>query len=136
VYTKTQTTLVQYPPGKTGAFAIPNSVTSIGDWAFYGCSNLTSVTIPNSVTSIGGWAFSFCSSLTGVTIPNSVTSIGEWAFWNCENLTGVTFEGTISSNVILFAFGWEIGDLHDKYLAGGMGTYTRPNGDSETWTKK
>ena len=58
---------------------IPNSVTSIGNYAFYG-SGLTSVTIPNSVTSIGGEAFSGCSGLTSVTIPNSVTSIGGGAF--------------------------------------------------------
>ena len=48
---------------------IPDSVTSIGDWAFDDCTSLTSVTIPNSVTSIGGYAFDFCTSLTSVTIP-------------------------------------------------------------------
>ncbi len=62
---------------------IPNSVTSIGNYAFDSCSGLTSVTIPNSVTSIGGGAFSCCSGLTSVTIPNSVTSIGESAFNAC-----------------------------------------------------
>ena len=59
---------------------IPNSVTSIGNYAFSGCSGLTSVTIPNSVTSIGYGVFSGCSGLTSVTIPNSVTSIGDYAF--------------------------------------------------------
>ena len=59
---------------------IPNSVTSIKGWAFYGCNSLTSVTIPDSVTSIESDAFSGCSSLTSVYIPNSVTSIGENAF--------------------------------------------------------
>jgi hypothetical protein len=59
---------------------IPNSVTSIGERAFYECSGLTSITIPNSVTSIGRSAFSGCSGLTSVTIPNSVTSIGDGAF--------------------------------------------------------
>ena len=62
---------------------IPNSVTSIGDYAFYGCTGLASVTIPNSVTSIGYEAFEGCSGLTSVTIPNSVTTIGDEAFKNC-----------------------------------------------------
>ena len=66
---------------------IPNSVTSIGERAFYGCSGLTSVTIPNSVTSIGEKAFYGCSGLTSVTIPNSVTSIGNYAFSYCASLT-------------------------------------------------
>ena len=69
---------------------IPNSVTSIGDYAFKGCSNLTSVTIPNSVTSIGDYTFSGCSGLTSVTIPNSVTNIGDHAFFDCKVLTSIT----------------------------------------------
>ena len=76
---------------------IPNSVTSIGKFAFSGCSGLTSVTIPNSVTSIGGSAFSGCSKLTSVTIPNSVTSIGESAFYGCSGLTSVTIGNSVTS---------------------------------------
>ena len=76
---------------------IPNSVTSIGDWAFSNCESLTSVTIPNSVTSIGNWAFSNCESLTSVTIPNSVTSIGNWAFSSCVSLTSVTIPNSVTS---------------------------------------
>ena len=68
---------------------IPNSVTSIGNSAFSGCTGLTSVTIPNSVTSIGYKAFSSCTSLTSVTIPNSVTTIGDNAFSGCNGLTSV-----------------------------------------------
>ena len=71
---------------------IPNSVTSIGSWAFYGCSSLTSLTIPNSVTSIGYGAFYNCSGLTSVTIGNSVTSIGYGAFSGCSGLTSVTVD--------------------------------------------
>ena len=75
----------------TGVVVIPESfsydgvtysVTSIGDYAFYECEGLTSVTIPNSVATIGEQAFCDCSGLTSVTIPNSVTTIGRWAFWN------------------------------------------------------
>ena len=65
------------------SITIPNSVTSIGDYAFEMCTDLTSITIPNSVTSIGGYAFSGCGSLTSITIPNSVTSIREYAFGGC-----------------------------------------------------
>ena len=71
---------------------IPNSVTSIGGGAFYGCSGLTSVNIPNSVTSIGKYAFYGCSGLTSVTIPNSVTSIESSAFRDCSGLTSIEVE--------------------------------------------
>ena len=76
---------------------IPSSVISIGDEAFRGCSGLTSVTIGNSVTSIGGWAFYACSGLTSATIPNSVTSIGEYAFSGCSGLTSVTIGNSVTS---------------------------------------
>ena len=69
-------------------------VTSIGDYTFYYCESLTSVTIPNSVTSIGWYAFKGCSSLTSITIPNSVKSIGEGAFLKCSSLTSVKYTGT------------------------------------------
>ena len=76
---------------------IPNSVTSIVDYTFYGCSGLTSVTIPNSVTNIGNNAFSGCSGLTSVTIPNSVTSIGDYTFSSCTGLTSVTIPNSVTS---------------------------------------
>ena len=76
---------------------IPNSVTSIGDFAFYGCTGLTSVTIPNSVTSIGNSAFAGCSSLTSIEIPNSVTSIGDFVFYGCTGLTSIEIPNSVTS---------------------------------------
>ena len=76
---------------------IPNSVTSIGSYAFAECDDLTSVTIPNSVTSIGDRAFYGCDGLTSVTIPNSVTSIGDDAFYGCDGLTSVTIGNSVES---------------------------------------
>ena len=70
------------------------SVTSIGDYAFRGCTSLTSITIPDSVTSIGDHAFDNCTALTSIVIPDSVTSIGAYAFAYCDSLTSVTFDGT------------------------------------------
>jgi len=76
---------------------IPNGVTSIGDNTFQNCSSLTSVTIPNSVTSIGSSAFRYCSSLTSVTIPDGVTSIGNSAFRDCSSLTSITIPNSVTS---------------------------------------
>ena len=98
LFDKNQTTLIKYPRGKQGAsYIIPNSVTSIGDDAFYGCDALTSVTIPNSVTSIGNSAFRDCCALTSITIPNSVTSIGNSTFSGCDALTSVTIPNSVTS---------------------------------------
>ena len=88
LFNKDKTTIICYPIGKTETtYTIPETVTNISDYAFAGCSGLTSVTIPNSVTSIDGYAFRDCSSLTSITIPKTVTSIGENAFKDCSNLT-------------------------------------------------
>ena len=73
------------------------SVTNIGDYAFYSCTELTSVTIPNSVTSIGNYAFYGCSGITSIEIPNNVTSIGNFAFYDCEGLTDATIGNSVTS---------------------------------------
>ena len=72
-------------------------VTSIGEFAFRDCTNLTSITIPNSVTSIGEYAFYYCTSLTSITIPSGVTSIGEFAFYYCTSLTSITIPNSVES---------------------------------------
>ena len=82
--------------GSITEVVIGESVTSIGNYAFYEYRSLTSITIPNSVTTIGVYAFSGCSSLTSVTIPNSVTSIGNNAFISC-GLTSVTIGESVTS---------------------------------------
>ncbi|WP_294846962.1 leucine-rich repeat protein [uncultured Eubacterium sp.] len=98
LFDKNKSTLIQYPIGnKRTEYTIPNSVTTIGSYAFDDCSNLTSVTIPNSVTTIGKYAFSDCSGLTSVTIGNSVTTIGEHAFSGCSGLTSVTIPNSVTT---------------------------------------
>lgn len=75
-------------------YNIPNTVTEIGQNAFYYCNKMTSINIPDSVTTIGAKAFYSCSSLKEITIPQSVTSIGANAFEYCENLTAINIKGT------------------------------------------
>jgi hypothetical protein len=165
LYSKDKTTLILYPAGKTDtSFTILNSVTNIGDVAFYRCTSLTSVTIPNSVTSIGQSAFNNCANLASVTIGNSVSigiaafasctnltsvtignnaSIGNQAFRSNPNLTSITFQGSIPSTEFHSEAFFGLGDLRAKFYAtnannGTLGTYTTtaPVGDSSVWTKQ
>ena len=76
---------------------LPSSVTSIKSCAFYKCSQLASIEIPSSVTSIGNSAFRNCTGLTSITIPESVTSIGDSAFRNCTGLTSITISDRVTS---------------------------------------
>ncbi|MCQ2244237.1 MAG: leucine-rich repeat protein [Bacteroidaceae bacterium] len=139
LFNKKKTELLLCIATKKVAYAIPNSVTSIGDYAFSGCSGLTSITIPNSVTSIGRYAFSKCFGLTSVTIPNSVTNIRERAFDQCTSLTSVTIPNSVTS-IGERAFYWcssltsvtipnsvtSIGD-YAFYYCSGLTSVTIPN---------
>jgi hypothetical protein len=118
LFNKSKTMLIGYPGGRTGSYSVPNSVTSVGPWAFQG-ARLYSLTIPNSVTIIGDGAFSDCSLTTAsVTIPNSVASIGSGAFGNFQSLRRVFFQGNApSADATVFQ-----GDLATAYyLPGTMG---------------
>jgi hypothetical protein len=74
------------------SITLPEGVTTIGTQAFRNCRSLTSITIPASVTTIGQQAFDGCTGLTSITIPDSVTSIGAQAFSGCTGLTGITVD--------------------------------------------
>ena len=90
-------TLNAFAPAGLTEYTIPDSVTSIGDEAFYSCNSLTSVTIGDSVISIGYGAFNWCESLTSVTIGDSVTTIGERAFYYCCSLTSITIPDSVTT---------------------------------------
>lgn len=105
LFNKNKTELIQYPTGNNRTnYIIPDSVISIGDYAFSFCKNLTSITIPNSVISIGKWTFGHCDSLINITIPNNVASIGEQVFYDCDNLTSVIVGNGVTS-IGVWSFG-------------------------------
>ena len=75
--------------GHAAEVVIPDNVTTIGKYAFGGCTSLTSITIPGSVTAIGEFAFAGCTSLTSITLPDNLTTIGRYAFADCTSLTSI-----------------------------------------------
>ncbi len=157
LFDKRQTTLLQYPGGRTGTYTVPNPVASIAVYAFAGCDRLTSVTIPNGLTNIGDHALQYCSGLTSVTMGSSVTTIGQGTFEGCTSLTGVTIPNSVTSiGVYAFldcasltaitvdslnpAYSTLDGVLFDKrqtvllqHPGGKTGSYTVPNSVTSIW---
>jgi len=126
LFSKNGTQLLQYPAGKTGTYAIPSGVTSIGDYAFLGCTGLTGdLVIPDSVTSIGDSAFYNCRGLTGdLVIGDSVTTIGNDAFNGCNSLTDAYFYGDVPASWGSSAFANNASNFTIHYFEGKAGWTT------------
>jgi hypothetical protein len=120
LFDEKQFTLVEYPGGLGGSYTIPGTVTTVGDYAFDGCGNLTNVTIPGSVASIGIGAFLNCASLINVTISGSVTNMGDGAFEECASLASVYFMGNAPSAVGVNEF-YDDNNAAVYYLPGATG---------------
>ena len=96
LFNKNKTTLIAYIAKETN-YTIPNSVTTIGENAFWGCESLSNINIPNSVKTIGDLAFLGCKSLTNINIPNSVKTIGNLAFRNCKSITTINIPNSVKT---------------------------------------
>jgi hypothetical protein len=105
LYNKAKTELIQAGGAISGSVTIPNSLTSIGDFAFDGCQNLTSINIPSNVTYIGAMAFQSCDSLVSITIPSSVTSVGDrvFGYWTASQTINVQGKADRAATIIA---GW------------------------------
>lgn len=97
LFNKEQDTLVACPGGIKGAYVVPEKVIHIGDWAFWGCTSLTSLTLPESVRTIGDVCFWDCTNLVSINLPNSLVEIGMRAFHNCSSLTSISLPVGITS---------------------------------------
>ena len=98
IFSKDGTSIVRYPQGNAAtSFTIPNSVTSIGSYAFFGASNLITIIIPASVTAIPEGSFYGCTSLASVVIPEGVTAIGANAFSNCTSLISIVIPDAVTT---------------------------------------
>ena len=97
LFNKDKSKIVSFRNQKIESYIIPDSVTSIGDYAFSRCSSLSNIVIPDSVTDIGKCAFYFCSSLSNIVIPDSVTSIGNDAFLRCSSLSNIVISDSVTS---------------------------------------
>lgn len=96
LFNKNLTLLIQFPVGKGGDYTIPNTVTSIGNFAFYECESLISVNMTDNVTSIGNSAFEYCTGLISISLSNSLETIGECSFHKCTSLTSLVIPNSLS----------------------------------------
>ena len=97
LYSKDKSILCSYPRGKKdSSYDIPNSVTSIGNYAFSGCTSLMNIQLPDNITSIGIYAFANCSLLQSITIPNGITSLSGFIFEDCSSLTDFTIPDSVT----------------------------------------
>ena len=97
LFNKDKSRIISFRNQNVKSYVIPSSVTSIGDWAFYGCNSLSEIVIPSSVTSISDRTFSNCDSLSKIVIPSSVTSIGGRAFSFCRSLSEIVIPSSVTS---------------------------------------
>ena len=96
LFNKDKSEIVSFRNQKIESYIIPDSVTKIGDYAFFRCSSLSDIVIPDSVTDIGKCAFESCSSLSSVVIPDSVTDIGDYAFAGCSFLSNIVIPDSVT----------------------------------------
>ena len=97
LFNKDKSRIISFRNQNIETYVIPSSVTSIDDWAFYGCYSLSEIVISSSITSIGDSAFSWCLSLSEIVIPSSVTSIGKGAFSSCSHLSEIVIPSSVTS---------------------------------------
>ena len=98
LFHKQEKKLVSYPMGKPGeAYAVPQGIAAIGEYAFSSCDGLTEITLPEGLTSIGYGAFSYCDGLKEITLPEGLTSIEEYAFYYCDGLKEITLPAGLMS---------------------------------------
>ena len=96
LFNKDKSEIVSFRNQKIESYIIPDSVTKIGDYAFFRCSSLSDIVIPDSVTDIGKCAFESCSSLSSIVIPDSVTDIGDYAFPDCSSLSKIVIPDSVT----------------------------------------
>lgn len=94
LFNKAKTTLLRAPIALPSHYSIPETVTTIGERAFFGCVDLVEIAIPDGITALDWYTFSNCTSLVNITLPKSLTSIGYEVFRGCSNLQSVGYKGS------------------------------------------